>query len=152
MVRLYVDTVIVIEAVERDQSTSAEIVFDLREEVVSSEMTLAEVLVAPIRAQNPELCGIYELLFDNATKTIDARPVTRAILTRAAALRARHGRLKLFDAIHLSTAIDAGCSHFVTNDRDLLKIVEKEWTERAGPSPLAADAHDRDALREALRS
>ena len=40
-------------------------------------------------------------------------PVSRPVLTLAAELRADEG-LALADAIHIATAIDQGCSSFVT--------------------------------------
>jgi predicted nucleic acid-binding protein len=42
-------------------------------------------------------------------------PITRAIVESAARLRAAH-QLKTPDAIHAATALDCGCTLFVTND------------------------------------
>lgn len=152
MVLLYVDTMIVIEAVEQDGSIGGEIVFELDADVISSEVTLAEVLVAPVRSGNESICFFYEMLFDAGTRTIDSRPVTLPILKRAAALRARHSKLRLFDAIYLGTAIDARCTHFGTKDRELLKVIAIEHSNGRGIMPIAADEHDARSIRQALRS
>jgi predicted nucleic acid-binding protein len=58
------------------------------------------------------------LLQDHRLLTVG--PVTREILIEAARLRGL-SRIKLPDAIHAATALQKGCSSFLTND-DRLKI------------------------------
>ena len=47
-------------------------------------------------------------------------PVSRDILLETVELRLQHPvRLNLPDAIHLASAVKAGCSHFVTSDKGI---------------------------------
>lgn len=83
---------------------------------VTSELTLAEVLVRPMRAQG-DLSG-----FGNALTTspwLEVAPVSRNILWGAASLRSQHSGLKLPDAIHIATALAKRCSHVLTADTGL---------------------------------
>jgi predicted nucleic acid-binding protein len=91
-------------------------------EVVTSELTLLEVLVIPYGAGDQELADRYEALL---TRSRGVRPVSldRSVLRAAAQLRGAH-RIKTPDAIQLAAALQAGCSAFVTNDRRLPNINE----------------------------
>jgi predicted nucleic acid-binding protein len=113
-------------------------------------MTLAEVLVRSIRDGDPDIRSLYEMLFSQETRTIETHPVTLTTLVGAAELRARHPKLKLFDAIHLSTALQSRCSHFIKKDRELLRVVDAEGVQMSGPRSLPADEHDALSLRRAL--
>jgi predicted nucleic acid-binding protein len=86
---------------------------------VTSELSLAECLVKPLELGLSEIADTYRsFLKDHRFLTIG--PVTREILIEAARLRAV-SRIKLPDAIHAATALQKGCSSFLTND-DRLKI------------------------------
>lgn len=88
--------------------------------VVTSEFTLAEVLVRPLREGDPGLAAEYrELLGGTTVATV---PVSRAVLEQAAALRAAHSTLRTPDAIHAATGLTLGCSAFVTNDKALRQV------------------------------
>ena len=82
-------------------------------EIVSSELTLLESLVGPLKSGDANL----EQLFEQALLGSDMRllPITQSILREAARLRAMT-KLKTPDALHAATALDAGCALFVTND------------------------------------
>ena len=54
-----------------------------------------------------------------STDGLRVEPVTRDILIESARLRAAHGGVRLPDAIHAATALDAQCQSFVTNDSGL---------------------------------
>jgi predicted nucleic acid-binding protein len=82
---------------------------------VTSELTLAEVLVKPLRSGNDFLRERYEETLKSGG-ALAVIPVGRAVLSRAALILARHETLKMPDAIHLATALAAGCSRFLTND------------------------------------
>lgn len=69
---------------------------------VTSDLTLAEVLVKPKEDQNYALQEAYRR-FLNPTHTLLAVPISRQILEDAAEIRASSS-LKLPDAIHLATA------------------------------------------------
>jgi predicted nucleic acid-binding protein len=86
--------------------------------IVSSELTLMETLVIPLRTENTILINAYEqLLFSQ----INLVPISQTILKSAANLRATTN-LKTPDAIHAATAIDAGCTIFLTNDRGFQNV------------------------------
>ncbi len=82
--------------------------------IVTSELTVLEVLVKPIELNDARLQRVFRRVLYN-TKNVVAAPLTRSVLERAAALRAAT-RLKTPDALHAATALDAGCALFVTND------------------------------------
>lgn len=86
----------------------------------TSELTLAEVLVKPFRDQDDELISRYDSMVRQSA-WLHVEPVSRQALWNAAVLRSQT-RLKVPDAIHLSTAFGSQCSHFLTADRDLQKI------------------------------
>lgn len=82
-------------------------------EIVSSDLTLLEVLVAPLKSGNAALATAYEQLFQQRqTRLI---PISQPILRDAARLRATTN-LKTPDAVHASTALRTGCVLFITND------------------------------------
>ncbi len=88
-------------------------------EVFTSELTLLETLVQPIRQNNLTLVSAYETLL---TKTdVKLEPINLTVLRRAADLRAAQN-LKTPDAVHASTAIAANCSYFVTNDNGFKRL------------------------------
>jgi predicted nucleic acid-binding protein len=86
-------------------------------ELVTSSVTLLEVLVVPYRANNEALAARYEALLTNS-RGIRLVDVTRDQLRLASRLRALTG-LRTPDALQLSAAREAGCSAFLTNDRRL---------------------------------
>jgi predicted nucleic acid-binding protein len=105
-----------------------------RRQLVTSALTLLEVLVIPYRAANRQLAERYEALLTRSrgVRMID---LTRDQLRAAAELRAIAG-VKTPDALQMAAAIGAGCTSFVTNARRLpsvpgLRIVQLD-TARAG--------------------
>jgi predicted nucleic acid-binding protein len=82
-------------------------------EIVSSELTLMEVLIGPLKAADTALANAYEQLFQQAQTRL--LPITQPILREAAQLRATT-KLRTPDALHAATAQHAGCVLFVTND------------------------------------
>jgi predicted nucleic acid-binding protein len=84
--------------------------------VVTSTVTLLEVLVHPLRRGDEQLAHQYNdiLLSSPYISTI---PVTPATAQTAAELRAA-SKLKTPDAIQLATAINLHADVFLTNDRD----------------------------------
>jgi predicted nucleic acid-binding protein len=96
-------------------------------ELVTSAVTLLEVLVVPYRANNQALAARYEALLTQS-RGIRLVDVTRAQLRLAAQHRASTG-IRTPDALQLSAAHETGCAVFVTNDRRLpalssLRIVQ----------------------------
>lgn len=96
-------------------------------EIVTSAITLLEVLVVPYRAGILPLAARYEALLTRSrgVRLID---LDRTQLRAAAQLRAVHG-VRTPDALQLAAALTARCTVFVTNDRRLpplpgLRIVQ----------------------------
>lgn len=89
---------------------------------ITSELTLAEILVAPIQREDVAQQEICKQFIRN-TETLSVLPISQDILIEAAKVRARTS-IKLPDAIHLATAIGAGCTAFLTNDRQLKKVTD----------------------------
>jgi predicted nucleic acid-binding protein len=88
--------------------------------VLTSELTLMEVLVVPLRHANQSLVADYEAFL--ALPGISLQPVDRTTLYEAARLRANAPRLKTPDAIHIATSNLARCQLYLTNDRALAKV------------------------------
>lgn len=87
--------------------------------VVTSTVTLLEVLVHPLRSNNRELATEYrDILLNSKLMTLD---VSSAIAEQAARLRAAHN-IRTPDAIQISAALNAGATHFFTNDIRLPEI------------------------------
>lgn len=93
-----------------------------RNRAVTSVVTLAEVLVQPMKTGRTDLQGAYrDLLTRGPSITlVDLTPITADL---AAQLRSRYG-LRLPDAFQLAAAIEHGASHFITNDTRLKKLTE----------------------------
>ena len=82
--------------------------------IVTSELTLLEVLVKPLKIGDLALERDFRTLLQGASD-VSMLAITQDVLERAANLRATVG-LKTPDAIHAATALLAGCALFVTND------------------------------------
>jgi predicted nucleic acid-binding protein len=90
-------------------------------EVVTSTVTLLEVLVVPYRAGDLALAERYEALLTRG-RGIRLVGLDRAQLRAAAQLRALHGALRTPDALQVAAALRVGCSTLVTNDRRLPEL------------------------------
>ncbi|MBK9166663.1 MAG: type II toxin-antitoxin system VapC family toxin [Bryobacterales bacterium] len=88
--------------------------------IVTSFVTLVEVLVQPLRRNRPEVAQEYRdiLLRSAALTTI---PLDEGIAEAAAILRAER-QLRTADAIQVATAIGSGASWFLTNDEGLADV------------------------------
>ena len=121
--RIYLDANVIIYIVEGTPlfASAARVLVDLMEAgavvAVTSELTLAEVLVRPLKIGNMEIVTKFKALF-GSPELLDVIPVSRAILVRAAEIRAALGG-RLPDAIHASTAVDANVTYLVTEDAGL---------------------------------
>jgi predicted nucleic acid-binding protein len=106
--------------------------------LLTSELTLAEALVEPIRGLMdvtpwqdgaPFSRNHHDWYLSNLTSDsvlVRTIPVTRSVLTRAAIMRARVKPLRTPDAIHTATAYEMNCTHFVTGDQRLVKSIERD--------------------------
>jgi len=98
-----------------------------KRELITSALTLLEVLVVPYRAGNRRLADRYEALLTHS-RGIRLVELSHDQLRAAAQLRAATS-IKTPDALQLVAAIGAGCATFLTNDRRLppvpgLRILE----------------------------
>jgi predicted nucleic acid-binding protein len=88
---------------------------------ITSELTVAEVLVKPFADGNVALQQLYtETLQERPTLRII--PATRDILIAAPRLRAQHPTLKMPDAVHAATALASGADVFVSNDARFVAV------------------------------
>lgn len=85
--------------------------------LVTSAITLLEVLVVPLRSGNTRLAARYEALI-TGSRGVRVIDVDRVQLRTAAQLRARTG-MRTPDALQVAAALTTGCRTFVTNDRRL---------------------------------
>jgi predicted nucleic acid-binding protein len=96
---------------------------------VTSAISLLETLVVPLRSGQTELTSRYETFLSRGPG-LTLHPIDVPLLRAAAVLRAR-SRVGTPDALQLATAIAAGCTSFVTNDRRIpevpgLKVIQLE--------------------------
>lgn len=89
-------------------------------EIVTSALTLLEVLVVPYRAGDQPLAERYEALL-TGSRGVRLVELNRPRLRTAAQLRALHG-VRTPDALQLAAAFSHRCTAFVTNDRRLPSI------------------------------
>ncbi|NMC64065.1 MAG: type II toxin-antitoxin system VapC family toxin [SAR324 cluster bacterium] len=92
--------------------------------IVTSTITLLEVLVHPLRLLEVELAQKYENILRNSTG-IELISTRAEIAVKAAELRAKSG-LRTPDAIQIATALWAGADYFLSNDKELKRIKEIE--------------------------
>lgn len=85
--------------------------------LVTSVLTLVEVLVVPLRAGDKVLAARYERILTNS-RGVTVVDLSRDLLRHAASLRATTG-IKTPDAIQVAAALATGCAAFLTNDRRL---------------------------------
>jgi predicted nucleic acid-binding protein len=110
-------------------------------QLVTSALTLLEVLVVPYRAGDQMLAERYEMLLTRSrgVRLID---VSRGQLTAAAQLRAVSG-VRTPDALQLVAAMGAHCAAFLTNDRRLptipgLRVLQLEsYSKRRSQPPTS---------------
>ena len=125
--RIYLDTNVWIYALEGYAAYAATLTtlfarIDAGElTAITSQLTLAEVLVKPFADDNVALQQLYiEAL--QARPTLRIVPVTRDILIAAARLRAQHTALKMPDALHAATALAEGTQIFISNDARFVAV------------------------------
>lgn len=135
---IYIDTNVFVLAVE-GHSSIADAIWDLfsfgaknSHVLFTSEVTLAEALVKPFELMKfmPKAPVISRqltpgtLAADYGDLIVSRRgltvwPIDRWTLIGAAHIRADNSTIRLPDAIHVATAWQNECSHFVTGDKQL---------------------------------
>lgn len=89
---------------------------------VTSPITLAECLIAPLKAADNVIKTNFAELIQFGFGT-EFEPIDGDTAQRAAELRVTYG-LSLTDAFQVAVALEAGCDAFLTNDRGLSRVVE----------------------------
>jgi predicted nucleic acid-binding protein len=87
---------------------------------ITSMLTVVEVLVQPLRANDSQLANEYRNILLGA-RNLTALMVTHDIAEEAARVRAVH-RIRTPDAIQLATAVRGGATTFLTNDSSIKPI------------------------------
>lgn len=90
---------------------------------VTCAVTLTEVLVLPLRANDRPLLADYRRLLLTSGPLLTLVSVGSDVADRAADLRARYN-LRTADALQVAAAIHAGCDAFLTGDKDLRRVAE----------------------------
>ena len=100
--------------------------------IVTSALTLLEVLVVPWRAGDHALAARYDALLTRS-RGVRMVDLTRDQWRTAARLRAQYGTLRTPDALQLAAAIGMRCTSFITDDRrtptsDGVRVLQlSEW-------------------------
>ena len=125
--RVYVDTSIIIYTVEKFPKYVNLLtplwtkLIDSKIEVITSELTLLEVLVQPMKKADDFFINVYEQLLESSE--IQLIPINKSMLKKAANLRAKTS-LKTPDSIHAATFFLTNCDLFLTNDLIFRNIPE----------------------------
>lgn len=121
--RLYLDANVFMYAIEGHEQYAA-LLGRMFEEiaahnipVLTSDLTLAECLVMPVKTGNTALANLYQQHL-RTHAGLECVAVSRDILLEAARLRAI-SNMKLPDAIHVATAATMQCDMLVSNDKGI---------------------------------
>ncbi len=109
------------EGLEPNRSRMLEIrkrMLDRGDRIVTSAMTLGEVLVKPTRLGQTSLIEQYDRAIRSTAQVVN---FDAAVAWRYASLRATH-TLRNADAIQLACAAHFGVDLFITNDKQLHKL------------------------------
>jgi uncharacterized protein len=121
MSAVYLDTCIIIGLIEGDKRQRSILKALLpKHQIYSSELVRLETRLLPIRQNAPVKLTQFDRFF-SVCKFID---LNREVFELATQLRAE-SHLKTPDALHLAAAIQAGCTEFWTNDKQLVKAAGK---------------------------
>lgn len=123
MMRIYLDSCIIIYLVEKHPIYSSQIE-NLMETSASAEFCYSplarlECFILPFKTKDFQLEKLYESFF-NAQKILS---IPNDVFNQAARLRADFTSLKTPDALHLAAAVYHNCDEFWTNDNRLDKII-----------------------------
>lgn len=120
MTAIYWDANALIDAVEKEGSDLPDVMARLRLKgwsLMTRELSIAEVLVVPIREEKTQIIAIYEELLGDGS-LVETVPVDRAVLRESAAVRARSGQ-RLPDSIQVATATLSKCRFLISSDKGL---------------------------------
>lgn len=121
--RVYIDANVFIYAVQGFKkyaklcSEILQSIEDMKIQALTSELTLAEVLVKPLQQEKPDVAAIYQDLIQSQF-SLEVVPISRDILLAAAKHRANTG-CRLPDAIHIATAKVKTSAFLFTADKSM---------------------------------
>ncbi|WP_295790082.1 type II toxin-antitoxin system VapC family toxin [uncultured Microbacterium sp.] len=118
---IYVDSCLVIYAVERDDDLgdrTRRVLTETDSPLAASPLVMLEALVGPMRSRRAE----PQMRMWSTFGALEMLPVEPDAYLSAARLRARNPTLRTADALHLAIAQLAGCSRLWTNDSRLAAI------------------------------
>lgn len=124
MSKIFFDTnffIYMFEGIEPNRSLTLAIrkrMMDRGDRIVTSAMTLGEVLVRPTKLGQTSLIQQYDQAIRSTTQVVS---FDASVAWRYASLRATH-KLRNADAIQLACAAHFGVDLFITNDTDLHKL------------------------------
>jgi predicted nucleic acid-binding protein len=119
--KVYVDSNMFIYLFEKKEGFAEHVVLRFSEveklggRLLTSELTVAECCYKPAGDGNALLLSTYEEFFEQSGE-VELVSLSGSVVKRAALVGASLG-LKLLDAIHYVSALDAGCTHFLTGDK-----------------------------------
>lgn len=121
--RIYLDTAPIIYSVEKHPvfwpllETFWKVSNVEQFQLVTSELTLLETLVQPVRDGKLELAAAYKAFLSDFL----LNPITLTVLETATELRANQN-FKTPDAIHSATAMNSGCDYLIANDNGFRRL------------------------------
>jgi uncharacterized protein len=120
--RVYIDSVLIVYVVEQNPQFAPAVEAWLIAntcDLVSSELGRMECLVVPVRNNDAARIADFEDYFQN--RVAELVPLTRAVFDRTVNIRATT-RIQTPDALHLASAIEAGCDLFLNDDTQLARF------------------------------
>jgi predicted nucleic acid-binding protein len=125
--RIFFDTNLFIYLVEEHKQLGPRVhellarMIERRDELVTSTLTIGEVLVKPLSVGRPDLAERYEQMIDSPGMVLV--PFDRACARLYAQIRCNDKTIKGPDAIQLASAAQAKSDLFITNDERLSRKI-----------------------------
>jgi len=149
--KLYVDTNIFIIAFEGHGDLSTDLSAAMLRGgrvspgLVTSVISYAELMAGPYRDGDDELLAFYGALFSE-NGTLETIPIDKTLLDIAARLRAKYRALKLPDAIHVASALRAGCFFLMSREARFPNSFSIQLAPHAAPAEVKVLLPDADGL------
>lgn len=99
----------------------------------TGDIAVAEVMVGAYRQPDPQLTARFKRFFAQA-QLLTVVAHEREVFDHAALLVATQ-RLKFIDALHVATALNVGCTAFITNDVGIRPVEGLDVIQLAATSP-----------------
>lgn len=121
MIRIYLDTCMVIDLIEGETNRQTWLRSGIRGKwVVGSELLRLKSRIKAIRDDRQDYIEQYDAFFAHC----QLAPFDRPLFECATYLRVQH-RIKTPDALHLAAALQSGCEEFWTNDLRLVNAAQE---------------------------